>query len=100
MHKPTVRAFFDDDTATWQLTTDAGERIEADVLISGQGMFGELKYPDIEGRDTFAGPSFHSARWRHDVELAGDVMFDATLTCEPLRPTAGRLTRACWDAMN
>ena len=27
----------------------------------------------------------------HDVELAGDVMFDATLTREPLRPTGGRL---------
>jgi L-alanine-DL-glutamate epimerase-like enolase superfamily enzyme len=27
----------------------------------------------------------------HDVELAGDVMFDATLTREPLRPLDGRL---------
>ena len=27
----------------------------------------------------------------HDVELAGDVMFDATLTRTPLRPAAGRL---------
>lgn len=35
----------------------------------------------------------------HDVELAGDVMFDATLTREPLRPTGGRLpvpTGAGW----
>lgn len=27
--------------------------------------------PGYPGRETFAGPSFHSARWRHDVDLAG-----------------------------
>ena len=27
--------------------------------------------PDIPGVDDFAGPSFHSARWDHDVDLAG-----------------------------
>ena len=27
--------------------------------------------PTSPGRDTFAGPSFHSARWDHDVDLAG-----------------------------
>jgi 4-hydroxyacetophenone monooxygenase len=27
--------------------------------------------PDIAGLDDFAGPSWHSARWRHDVPLAG-----------------------------
>jgi cation diffusion facilitator CzcD-associated flavoprotein CzcO len=28
-------------------------------------------YPDIEGLDDFEGASFHSARWDHDVALAG-----------------------------
>ena len=27
--------------------------------------------PDIEGRESFAGPSFHSARWDHCVDLRG-----------------------------
>ena len=46
---------WDDDAEHWVVTTDAGEEVEADVVISGQGMFGELKYPDIEGRDSFEG---------------------------------------------
>ena len=28
-------------------------------------------YPEIEGLDSFAGARFHSARWDHDVALAG-----------------------------
>jgi cation diffusion facilitator CzcD-associated flavoprotein CzcO len=27
--------------------------------------------PPLEGLDSFEGPSFHTARWRHDVDLAG-----------------------------
>ena len=27
--------------------------------------------PPIPGLDSFAGPAFHTARWRHDVDLAG-----------------------------
>ncbi len=27
--------------------------------------------PSIRGLESFAGPVFHTAEWRHDVELAG-----------------------------
>src|SRR5204863_6697534 len=27
-------------------------------------------FPDIPGRDRYAGESFHSARWRHDIDLS------------------------------
>ena len=29
------------------------------------------RLPDVPGRDSFAGPSWHSARWDHGVDLAG-----------------------------
>jgi cyclohexanone monooxygenase len=64
-------ATWDDGTSTWQLTTDAGEEVVADVLISGQGMFGELKYPAIEGRETFAGVAMHTGAWDETVALEG-----------------------------
>ena len=64
-------ATWDDDTGTWQLVTDAGEHVEADVLISGQGMFGELKYPTIEGSATFAGTAMHTGAWDTSVDLTG-----------------------------
>ena len=39
--------------------------------ISAVGQLNRPSYPDIDGRDSFAGPSFHSARWDHDVDLRG-----------------------------
>ncbi len=64
-------AAWDDDTATWTLTTDAGERVVADVVISGQGMFGELKYPAIDGRESFEGVAMHTGAWDESVDLDG-----------------------------
>src|SRR4051794_4810624 len=60
-------ATWDEDGAQWIVTTDSGEVVEADVVISGQGMFGELKYPDIEGRDSFEGVAMHTGAWREDL---------------------------------
>jgi cation diffusion facilitator CzcD-associated flavoprotein CzcO len=44
---------------------------EADVVICAAGQLSEPAVPDLKGLDTFAGPAFHSARWRHDVDLTG-----------------------------
>ncbi|MFN8028415.1 MAG: NAD(P)/FAD-dependent oxidoreductase [Acidimicrobiia bacterium] len=62
---------WDDDAAQWEVTTDGGEVLEADVVISGQGMFGELKYPEIEGRDSFAGIALHTGNWDETLDLTG-----------------------------
>ncbi|MCD9625665.1 flavin-containing monooxygenase [Rhabdothermincola salaria] len=64
-------AAWDDDHGVWRVTTQAGEEVEADAVISAQGMFGELKYPDIEGRDTFAGAAMHTGAWDESVDLTG-----------------------------
>ncbi len=52
----------------WWLTTAAGEE-PFDVLVTATGFLRVPRYPDIPGRDTFAGPAFHSARWDHSVSL-------------------------------
>jgi hypothetical protein len=41
------------------------------VLVSAVGQLNRPATPDIPGLETFRGVAFHSARWRHDVELAG-----------------------------
>jgi cyclohexanone monooxygenase len=64
-------AAWDDSTCTWVVTTDSGEKVVADVLISGQGMFGELKFPDILGRESFEGVAMHTGRWDESVDLTG-----------------------------
>ena len=64
-------ARWDDARATWTVTTEAGEEIVADVVITSTGMFGSLVWPDIVGRDTFAGISVHTAEWPAELDLAG-----------------------------
>ena len=54
----------------WVLETTAG-RHEADVLITACGQLSVPKVPPIPGLERFGGPAFHTAEWRHDVELAG-----------------------------
>ena len=68
-------AAWDDESATWTVqvrTADGAEELlEARAVISAVGQLNRPHTPEIEGRDTFAGPSFHSARWDHSVDLAG-----------------------------
>lgn len=67
-----VRALeYDDAARRWTLHLDSGETLEADVVVSAVGQLSRPAVPDVPGRDDFAGPSFHSAEWRHDVDLAG-----------------------------
>jgi 4-hydroxyacetophenone monooxygenase len=66
---------WDEAKDLWRVTlkTKDGRRevVEANAVISAVGQLNRPRFPDIDGRDTFEGPSFHSAEWRHDVDLAG-----------------------------
>ena len=53
----------------WNITLANGQTDKADVLISATGVLHKLVYPDIEGLKSFAGTSFHTARWDHSVDL-------------------------------
>ena len=54
----------------WVIETSAG-RHEADVLLTACGQLSTPSVPPLPGLDSFAGPAFHTARWRHDVPLDG-----------------------------
>jgi cation diffusion facilitator CzcD-associated flavoprotein CzcO len=64
-------AAYDEVTATWRVETDTGETLTADFLVAAVGQLSRAAIPDLPGRDTFAGPAFHSAQWDHDVDLTG-----------------------------
>jgi cation diffusion facilitator CzcD-associated flavoprotein CzcO len=64
------RADWDDEAKVWRIET-SHETFTADVLVSGHGPLIDPKWPAIQGLESFAGPRFHSAQWRHDVDLAG-----------------------------
>ena len=61
---------YDDATSTWQVTTSTGT-LSADLVVSAVGQLSHPVVPAVPGASTFAGPAFHSAQWRHDVDLAG-----------------------------
>ena len=63
-------ARWDEERSRWRLETSAGEH-EADVLITACGQLSVPFTPPLEGLDDFAGPAFHTAEWRHDVDLDG-----------------------------
>lgn len=63
-------AAYDDATATWTLTTSQGE-IAADVVVSAVGLLSRPYLPRLPGMETFEGEAFHSAQWRHDIDLRG-----------------------------
>jgi cation diffusion facilitator CzcD-associated flavoprotein CzcO len=65
-----TEARWDDERGRWRLQTSAGSH-EADVLIAACGQLSTPTVPPIPGLQTFAGRAFHTAQWRHDVELRG-----------------------------
>lgn len=42
---------------------------ECQFLFTGAGVLSKPREPDLPGLDSFAGPVFAAARWRHDVDL-------------------------------
>jgi cation diffusion facilitator CzcD-associated flavoprotein CzcO len=54
----------------WRLETSVGPH-EADVLVTACGQLSVPKVPPLPGLEDFEGPAFHTAEWRHDVDLAG-----------------------------
>lgn len=69
-----VRAELDESRATWTVATDDGRSFEGDVLVSAIGGLSNPSVPRLPGLDRFAGPTWHSATWNHDVALAGKTV--------------------------
>ena len=63
-------AAWDGDAALWRIETDGGT-VEAEVMVAACGQLSRPAIPELNGLEDFAGPAFHSADWRHDVDLSG-----------------------------
>ena len=80
-------------------SADGGtEQLRANVVVSAVGQLNRPHIPALEGLDDFDGPAFHSARWRHDVDLTGQRVgvvgtgASAMQFTPRIAPLAGRLT--------
>lgn len=58
-----VAMSFDDDTAEWTVTTEAGERFIAPFVVAASGILSVPLEPDIAGTGGFGGTSLYTSRW-------------------------------------
>jgi cation diffusion facilitator CzcD-associated flavoprotein CzcO len=70
-HQEVVESAFDEETGDWTVTTADGTEERFNVVVSAIGQLHKPFTPAIKGAESFSGPSFHSARWNHDVSLEG-----------------------------
>ena len=70
-----TRCEWSDESRHWHVhirTPDGrSETVIADAVIGATGQLNRPKFPDIAGRETFTGQSFHSAQWDPAVDLKG-----------------------------
>ena len=59
------------ENGRWKILLADGRADEADFVIAATGVLHHPARPVIEGLDRFEGACFHSARWDHEVPLAG-----------------------------
>jgi cation diffusion facilitator CzcD-associated flavoprotein CzcO len=69
--KDVVALEYDDGRRDWTVTTQDGEVLRTNAVVSGIGALHIPKFPEIVGRESFAGPAFHSAEWDHSADLTG-----------------------------
>lgn len=66
-----TKAAWDDDAKTWTVETERGARETFDVLVPALGQLSRPAYPDLPGRESFAGTMFHAADWPDGFDLTG-----------------------------
>lgn len=90
-------ASWDDAARVWQVRSTRGIR-RARHLILACGILSEPVAPQVRGLESFPGPVFHSARWDHDVDLAGRRVAVVGTGCSAvqlipeIQPRVGHLT--------
>jgi 4-hydroxyacetophenone monooxygenase len=65
---------WDEAAGEWAIAVEgpSGARtIRSRTVITAVGFLNRPNIPDIAGKDSFAGPAWHSARWPEGVDLAG-----------------------------
>ncbi|MGZ4586007.1 MAG: flavin-containing monooxygenase [Mycobacterium sp.] len=66
-----IGAEFDDENSLWRVRLEPGGVVTARFLISASGVLTVPKLPDIDGVESFAGITMHTARWDHAQDLTG-----------------------------
>jgi len=65
-------AHWDDVAGRWVVSTDQGDHVACKWFITGVGCLSSTQKPNITGRDSFRGPTYHTGEWPHEgVDFTG-----------------------------
>ena len=65
-------AHYDETANLWRVSTDAGEVLTAQFLITAVGCLSSANIPNIPGLETFGGRWYHTGQWPHEgVDFTG-----------------------------
>jgi cation diffusion facilitator CzcD-associated flavoprotein CzcO len=65
-------AVFDDQSGTYTVQSSDGASFEARYLVAATGVLSVPYYPDVPGREDFAGQSYHTGLWpKEPVDFKG-----------------------------
>ena len=68
-------ATFDAGAARWTVRTATGEEVSARFVVMATGCLSSTRLPDIAGRDSFQGKTYHTGQWPHEeVDFTGQVV--------------------------
>ena len=88
--------WWDEDCEQWQIhfvDADGVREVSyARVVITAAGYLNRPRWPELPGRDTFAGNSIHSAQWDRSLDLTGKRVAIIGAGC-----TAVQIVDACVD---
>jgi len=63
---------YDEKANLWRVSTEAGETLTAQFLITAVGCLSSANIPNIPGLDTFEGRWYHTGQWPHEgVDFTG-----------------------------
>ncbi|APE15018.1 flavin-containing monooxygenase [Mycolicibacterium pallens] len=67
--------WWDEQRQQWQIHSRAADGVRsvdyASVVVTAAGYLNRPRFPDLKGRETFAGTSIHSAQWVPTLDLTG-----------------------------
>jgi cyclohexanone monooxygenase len=68
-HTTVEKTDWNEETGRWTVHTDRGDAMKARYVILANGILTTPKLARIEGMESFEGDSFHTSRWRYDIDL-------------------------------
>ena len=68
-------ASWDEMSASWTVRTGSGATVRGHHVVMATGCLSSSRLPDITGRDSFEGRTFHTGQWPHEeVDFTGQVV--------------------------